>query len=141
MAALLPQHAFGRADERQCVDVKSQRPDTPTLVSSRVAPMCRVAMVANKPGAPGRLRISVKTIAQGMPACSALPVVTAACFSCCRRAMGEAFTRHSLRPLHFQRDELIAKLGLHRPRDRVLMSKRCLNRESDPTNAVVPGKP
>jgi hypothetical protein len=30
---------------------------------------------------------------------SAGPVVTAACFFCCRRAMGEASARHSLRPL------------------------------------------
>ncbi len=34
-----------------------------------------------------------------MPDDSAAPVVTAACFFVCRRAMGEAFTRHSLRPL------------------------------------------
>ncbi|MGJ4952351.1 hypothetical protein [Bradyrhizobium sp. HKCCYLS20291] len=58
-----------RADERLGADVKSQGPDTPTLVSSRMAPMRRVVMVANKPGAPGRLRISVKTIARGMPGC------------------------------------------------------------------------
>jgi hypothetical protein len=42
---------------------------------------------------------TVKTIAQGMPVDLAEPVVTAACFFCCRRAMGEAITRHSLRPL------------------------------------------
>ena len=42
---------------------------------------------------------AVKTIAQGMPVDAAEPVVTAACFFCCRRAMGEAITRHSLRPL------------------------------------------
>jgi hypothetical protein len=34
-----------------------------------------------------------------MPDVLAGPVVTAACFSCCRRAMGAACTRHSLRPL------------------------------------------
>jgi hypothetical protein len=38
-----------------------------------------------------------------MPDDLADPVVTAACFSCCRRAMGEAFTRHSLRPLSIMR--------------------------------------
>jgi hypothetical protein len=48
---------------------------------------------------PRRARISVKTIAQGMPGCSAGPVVTAACFLCCRRAMGAASARHSLCPL------------------------------------------
>jgi hypothetical protein len=42
---------------------------------------------------------SVKTIAQGMPDDSAEPVVTAASFSICWRAMGEAVARHSLRPL------------------------------------------
>jgi len=45
---------------------------------------------------------TVKTIAQGMPVDPAEPVVTAACFFCCRRAMGEAFTRHSLRPCEFR---------------------------------------
>jgi len=32
----LPQRAFGCADERQLADVKSQRPDTPMLVSRAV---------------------------------------------------------------------------------------------------------
>src|SRR5262245_34206603 len=58
----------------------------------------RRTTVANKPGAPRRARISRNTIAQGMPVDPAEPVVTAACFFCCRRAMGEAITRHSLRP-------------------------------------------
>ena len=52
---------------------------------------------------PWRARISRKTIAQGMPVDPADPVVTAACFFCCRRAMGEAIARHSLRPLRFLR--------------------------------------
>jgi hypothetical protein len=38
-------------------------------------------------------------IARGMPDDLAEPVVTAACFLFCRRAMGEAFTRHSPYPL------------------------------------------
>ena len=46
----------------------------------------------------GERAISRKTIAQGMPVAPALPVVTAACLLCCRRAMGAACTRHSLRP-------------------------------------------
>src|SRR5882724_12670125 len=54
---------------------------------------------------------TVKTIAQGMPVDLADPVVTAACFFCCRRAMGEAITRHSLRPLRFPRAKLPAALG------------------------------
>ncbi|WP_315778140.1 MULTISPECIES: hypothetical protein [unclassified Bradyrhizobium] len=77
----LPQRVFGRADERLAADVKSQGPDTPMLVSSREGARARrVVMVANKPGAPGRLRISVKTVARGMPVVPAGPVVTAACF-------------------------------------------------------------
>jgi hypothetical protein len=35
MAAFVPQRVFGCADERHGSDVKSQRPDTPMLVSSR----------------------------------------------------------------------------------------------------------
>ncbi|CAL78063.1 hypothetical protein BRADO4315 [Bradyrhizobium sp. ORS 278] len=54
-------------------DVKSQRAGTPMLVL-RPSRRLRAArtMVANKPGAPGRLRISVKTIAQGRPGVSRL---------------------------------------------------------------------
>jgi hypothetical protein len=37
-----------------------------------------------------------------MPVDPAEPVVTAACVFCCRRAMGEAITRHSLRPRVFE---------------------------------------
>jgi len=68
VAAIMSQRVFGRADERHGVDVKSQGPDTPMLVlpAQCAQAHCR-AMVANKPGAPGRLRISVKTIAQGRP--------------------------------------------------------------------------
>jgi hypothetical protein len=65
---------------------------------------------------------TVKTIAQGMPADPAKPVVTAACVFCCRRAMGEAITRHSLRPLRFPRAKLLATLG----RERVAGSRRCV---------------
>ena len=55
-------------DERcQTWTAKSCGPDIPTLISSFVALMSREAMVASKPGAPGRARISRNTIAQGMP--------------------------------------------------------------------------
>jgi hypothetical protein len=71
---------------------KSCGPGAPTLALS---PQRRFRVLqatgARKPGPRG-------TIAQGMPVEPAEPVVTAACFSCCRRAMGEAITRHSLRP-------------------------------------------
>jgi hypothetical protein len=56
-------------------------------------------MGARKPGSQGERAISVKTIAQGMPddpACGSFPVLFY-----CTGAMGEAFTRHSLRPLVF----------------------------------------
>jgi hypothetical protein len=70
------------------------------LRSRRCSRVLRVT-VATKRWSPRRARITRKTIAQGMPVDPALPVVTAACFFCCRRAMGEVVTRHSLRPLHF----------------------------------------
>ncbi len=61
-------------------DVKSRGPDTPKLVSPRRrARRASSRTVANKPGAPRRSRISVKTAAQGMPDEPALPVVPAAC--------------------------------------------------------------
>ena len=65
------------------------------------------AMGATKPGSQGERAIRRKTIAQGMPDDLAEPVVTAASFSFCWRAMGEAFTRHSLRPLVFEGDDLM----------------------------------
>jgi len=52
----------------------------------------------SSPAPRGEHGAAVNTIAQGMPVDPAKPVVTAACFFCCRRAMGEAITRHSLRP-------------------------------------------
>ena len=75
--------------------VRSWRPDAGAKSRGAI----RAVTVARKPGSPGRPRISRKTTAQGMPVDLAEPVVTAACFFCCRRAMGEAITRHSLRPL------------------------------------------
>ena len=49
-------------------DMKWQRPDTPMLVLRSRRRRCAARiMVARKPGAPGRLPISVKTIAQGRP--------------------------------------------------------------------------
>jgi hypothetical protein len=74
-------------------------------------------------GVRGRRSGTVKTIAQGMPVDLAEPVVTAACFFCCRRAMGEAITRHSLRPLRSLRAKLLATLG----RERVAGSRRCVH--------------
>ena len=80
---------------------KSCGPGLPTLrLSSRDDDLADDG--GKKARSPRRSRISRKTIAQGMPDDLAEPVVTAACFFCCRRAMGEAFTRHSLRPLCFR---------------------------------------
>ena len=83
---------------------KSRGPDAPTLASSPGGRFPSKATGAIKPGTPGRSRISRNTIAQGMPVDPAKPVVTAACVFCCRRAMGEAITRHSLRPPYLSRD-------------------------------------
>ena len=67
----------------------------------------------------GERAINRNTIAQGMPVDPALPVVTAACVFCCRRAMGEAITRHSLRPLRFLRGPSYRQhSGVNAPRDR-----------------------
>src|SRR5882762_6864117 len=76
---------------------------------------------------------TVKTIAQGMPVDPAPPVVTAACFFCCRRAMGEAITRHSLRPCSDEGD-LFEQLGHSVPRGRVSLSQRrhCERQRSNP---------
>jgi len=78
-------------------DVKACGPDTPTLVSSGQNDL--LATGAKEPGPRGEPAISVKTIAQGMPDDSAEPVVPSPCFFIRTGAMGEAFTRHSLRPL------------------------------------------
>ncbi len=81
-----------RADERAGADgqaVWSRHPDAG--VWSATMPTTG----ANKPGPLGEHGAAVKTIAQGRPVVSANPVVTAACFSCCRRAMGAASTRPS----------------------------------------------
>src|SRR4051812_38407113 len=51
----------------ELMDVKSRGPDTPKLVSRAMRESALLRTVANKPGAPRRSRISVKTIAQGMP--------------------------------------------------------------------------
>jgi hypothetical protein len=76
---------------------KSCGPVAPTLAIS-CADDVSATMGARKPGSPGRSRISRNTVVQGRPACSAKPVVTAASFFVCWRAMGAACTRPSLRP-------------------------------------------
>jgi hypothetical protein len=82
-------------------DAKACGPGLPTLRPSR-AVTSRATTGARKPGPRGERAINVKTIAQGMPDDLAEPVVTAACLLFCRRAMGEAVARHSLRPLRYR---------------------------------------
>ena len=61
---------------------------------------------------------------------SAEPVVTAACFPCCRRAMGAACTRHSLRPPCFRGAKINASLGHFVPRERACSSRELQGRQS-----------
>jgi hypothetical protein len=115
---------------------KSCGPGAPTLALSW-REMISPTMGARKPGPQGEHDISVKTIAQGMPDDLAEPVVTAACFFYCRRAMGEAFTRHSLRPLIF-RGHISHQLG----RDRAArMIGSVLGKCSSHSPAVMPPLP
>jgi hypothetical protein len=65
---------------------------------------------------------AVKTIAQGGPGCLGRPVVPAACIFCCRRAMGAASSRPSLRPCDCRGRERPAFLGHVMPREGGTMS-------------------
>jgi hypothetical protein len=92
-----------RADEGICSDgegVWSWPPDA----GVKLCGTFRRATEAIKARSPGERVISRNAIARGMPVVPAEPVVTAACFFCCRRAMGAACTRHSPRPLLFEGD-------------------------------------
>jgi hypothetical protein len=86
-------------DERVRIrTAKSCGPDTPTLVSSSQDDLAGDR--GKKARFPGEsAKETVKTVAQGMPVVPAEPVVPAASFSYCWRAMGAASIRHSLRPL------------------------------------------
>jgi hypothetical protein len=77
-------------------------PDTPTLVSSW-REMILLMTGQTSPVPEEGAEDGVKTIAQGMPDVLAEPVVTAASFLFFWRATGAVSTRHSLRPLRFQR--------------------------------------
>jgi hypothetical protein len=80
-------------------------------------------MGARKPGPQGERDISVKTIAQRMPDDLAESVVTAACV--CRRAMGEALTRHSpCAPFDSGGTHSDESLGRLSPRERWRVSLR-----------------
>jgi hypothetical protein len=60
-----------------------------------------------------------------VPVDPAEPVVTAACFFCCRRAMGEAITRHSLRPLPSEGDGFTQNPGGSCRGNAVVCVSRC----------------
>ena len=97
-----------RMFQRACAPTKASSrtakpcgPDSPTLGSSSHETFRRERRGPTSPEPRGEHGAAVKTIVQGMPVVPALPVVTAACFFCCRRAMGAASIRHSLRPLNF----------------------------------------
>jgi len=112
-------------------------PDSPTLGSSLREVTSRRRWRLSSPALQGERGISRKTVARGMSDDPAEPVVTAACFFCCRRAMGEAITRHSPRPL-FRRDTDFAKLG----RKRAARMRRCvsiLRRHSGTVRRTGPG--
>src|SRR6185312_7135616 len=82
---------------------KSRGPGAPTLASS-LADDDREATEANKPGTPGRSRISRKPLRRE---CRLFRLPCVACvrkvhFSLHARLAGAACIRHSLRPLHFR---------------------------------------
>ena len=77
---------------------KTCGPDLPTLGSSRRKLFCRRRWL-KKPGHRGEHAHKPKTIAQGAPACSAVPVVSNSCaFYLAHEAAGAASIRCSLRP-------------------------------------------
>jgi hypothetical protein len=109
---------------------KSCGPGAPTLAPSRVV-TSRAMTGARKPGSPGRSRISVKTIAQGMPDDPAEPVVTAACVFCLQAG-------HWGRPppgipcaLPIRRGRQCDNSGAIAPRERGLTSLACLKDRPD----------
>jgi hypothetical protein len=97
-------------------------------------------MGARKPGPQGERAISRKTIAQGRPGDQAEPVVSAASFFVCWRAMGAAGARSSLRPLVLEGRDILhnsgawrrenVQLRLHFPQPRPLCVA-CLSQRTD----------
>jgi len=100
----------GREDaQRACAPTKASfrtakpcGPVPPTLGSSFSQDVREKRRWLTSPEHRGERGAAVNTIAQGMPAVPAEPVVPAACVFCCRRAMGAASIRHSLRPPDFE---------------------------------------
>src|ERR1700743_3757169 len=94
-------NAQGAWTKRPLRTAKPCGPDTPTLVSSFAGRFAKQWWLTS-PVHQGERGPAVKTVGRGMPDVSAEPVVTAACYFCCRRAMGAASTRHSPRPQSFE---------------------------------------
>ena len=69
-------------------DVKSQRPDTPTLVSSATRSCALSRHGGQKARRTRETAYKRENRRAGNAGCSAGPVVPAACIFCCRRAMG-----------------------------------------------------
>ena len=82
-------------DERGRADERNRAVPTPRRWRQASRETFAGATEAKKPGTPGRPRISRKPSRRECRVAPALPVVTAACVFCCRRAMGAACTRHS----------------------------------------------
>jgi hypothetical protein len=79
---------------------KSCGPGAPMQAPRSLVSMSPTTDGGNQAWSPGRARRTpLKPSRRECRDASAGPVVTAACFFCCRRAMGVASTRHSLRPL------------------------------------------
>ena len=130
-----------------CADgeiVRSRSPDAE--IKFRRA-LLAVTTVANKPGTPGRTRISRNTIAQGMPDCFGVPVVTCLrAFFIARKAAGAPSARHSLRPLTFRGTPTMHHPGEITPREcGGLSSRHCEEQLFDRLNRKLtrnhPGRP
>jgi len=80
--------------------------------------------VATKPVTGESTKDTVKTIAQGMPGCLGLTCGDCRLLFCCRRAMGAASARHSLRPLLEERAVRSNNSGAIAPREREGLSCR-----------------
>ncbi len=93
---------------------KSCGPDTPTLVSTHDEASLRVGMVANKPGAPGRPRISRSNRRAGKAGCFGQTCGDCRLLFFCRRATGAASARPSLRPPSVSRADLTHSSGARR---------------------------
>jgi hypothetical protein len=113
----------------------SGRPSRVVLAPRRWCQVCGKqfpqAMVANKPGTPGRARSNRKTIAQGMPGDAGVPVMLVCLFSLLAcEVSGASRARHFLRPLDWRREKILANLGRVAPRDCGALPRHCERSEA-----------